>query len=172
MTHVNQFARLEHIFDPQGIAEQLEFGGFASQAVIEVGSGSGEFSRIALKMGATSLTCVEPRIGTDSLYPVDDRLEIIQKPIETAVAEGDLHPANLVVVYNVAPWPDRPDILRRLPQIVAPGGQLVITTAERGMLSPVSELEDALGGYFQSIKSSPIRPASLLGNNNIIVANN
>lgn len=148
------------VFDPvEGFAPLQGFEGFKERDVADIGTGDGAYSELCLRLGARSMTCFELDItGIQRAWDAH-RLQGADIQIgDAATLSSDERFAgqfDVVTAYNIAPH-QTTRLVGAARRLLKPGGDLVITSTEVGLMSRVAELERATIPHFESVGSARV----------------
>lgn len=167
--------RFAGVFDPvDGYTALQGFEGFKERTVADISTGDGAYSDLCLQLGASSLTCFELDFASIQTAWNAHRLQGADIHFgDAAVLSKDNRFANqfdVVTAFNIAPH-QTSRLIGAARRMLRPGGDLVVTSAEVGLMSRVAELERATTPYFSSVGSARVwRGQPMLSSNFITLA--
>lgn len=150
---------LARVFAPGGIATELGFSGFEGRKAVDIGSGDGSYSDLPLKLGALSMTCIEQNMSeVASMHRKGNCVgaTVLAADATTASRLPDMSGAfDIATLFNIAPHQSLP-LLAAGVRMLHARGELIVTTAEVGLLSRVTEIEKILDHTFARVETAKL----------------
>jgi len=165
--------RFALVYDPvEGAATMAGFGGFKERAVADIGGTEEHCSELCLGLGAASLTCFETSVSSISRAWDSGRLRDVSIELgdvtKLSAEERFTGRFDVVTIYNITPHLTVQMVSAGI-RMLKPKGDMIVTSAEVGLMSRVSEIEDALQQHFDTVQSARVwRGADSMPGNNMI----
>lgn len=164
--------RFAAVFDPSnGFASACGFSGFENRVVADIGTGDGAYSDLCLQLGAKGLTCFELELESIKRAWDAKRLDSADVQIGDAVElsrrSDFMGHFDVVTAYNIAPH-QTPRLIGAARRLLRPGGDLIVTSAEVGLMSRVVEIEGATKPYFASVSSTRVWQRKVMPSSNML----